>query len=184
MLVFLEEAPCVLWAFGKIIPYFITNNHWKLYSNGKYWSVVLYNFVFILWDLIYTFKVSCLLYVLFLFVSFLSLTMIFLSGEENLHNRSICKTVLLGESWSQKVPLEHVTESLPQPIFFFFPHGLLWHSKPRSSPLAWPLLSEGHIRCYWLSQLPPGPRGWEQTSGDRARGHPWAIPGPCEAGAA
>lgn len=120
MLVFLEEAPCVLWAFGKIIPYFITNNHWKLYSNGKYWSVVLYNFVFILWDLIYTFKVSCLLYVLFLFVSFLSLTMIFLSGEENLHNRSICKTVLLGESWSQKVPLEHVTESLPQPIFFFF----------------------------------------------------------------
>lgn len=65
---------------------------------------------------------------------------------------------------------------LSQFFFFFFSYGLLWHSKPRSSPLAWPLLYEGHIRCYWLSQLPPGPWGWEQTSGDRARGHPLSHP--------
>ena len=74
---------------------------------------------------------------LFLFVSFLSLTMIFLSGEENLHNCSTCKTVLLGESWSQKVLLEPMNNSLPQPFFFFFLVTGLFDTPNPEVPL-WP----------------------------------------------
>ena len=162
------------------------NNHWKLYSTGKYWSIVLYNFFFILWDLIYIFKVSCLLYVLFLFVSLLSLTMIFLSGEENLHNCSICKTVLLGESWSQKVSLEHVTESLPQPIFFFFfffAMALFDTVSPEAPHLPGPCSPKATSGVTGFPSCLPALEGENKPLGTGQEVTLWAIPGPCEAGA-